>query len=242
MNHGSSFSNGGHGGGGGQYSNNGPGSGYGTTLRPPTMIERHMNNSPASFAHPQFAGYAPQPPQPAFGHGQVMGHNVYSEQDIRAAPFDGDPYLTRQPSSASGMYHPDHGSQQYDHQQFPPVPQHAQDPFNSQHTSYTTQHASYAPQIEQPQPQQPYADVHRVPSMSGSDSTHAHASIIAAAGVAMPEERHEHEAAIPHHAPAPHEVPIPASPMLPHDAASRTPAGARRPDTVYDPEDAYGGM
>ncbi|KAF9027332.1 hypothetical protein BDZ89DRAFT_1067005 [Hymenopellis radicata] len=206
--------NGGHSGGGSQYGNSGGGSGYAT-----------HEQQPASFAHPQYAGYAPQPPQPAFGPGEVMGHNVYSEQDIRAAPFDGDPfspardpYLTRQPSSASGMYHPD---QQYDQQQFPPVPQHAQDPFNSPHAS-VPQHASYnsaAPQLDMnfEQPQQQYADVNRVTSM-GSESARAHAGFS------------EHS--------RPHEVPIPASPMLPHDAAS----GAKRPDTVYDPEDAYGGM
>lgn len=129
--------------------NNGNGSGYNTTLRPPTMIERHMNNSPASFAHPQYAGYAPQPPPPSFGPGDILGPSVYTEQEIRSAAYDGDPFAVARDShlnaQASGEFHPDYN--QYDYQQFPAVPSQPGTPQQAMypnHNSYN-QHDSYLP-------------------------------------------------------------------------------------------------
>ena len=178
---------------------------YTTHLRPPTMIERHMNNSPASFGNPQY-GYGPQP---SFGPPEVMGQGAYNEQDIRAGPYDGDPfspantYLTRQPSSASGMYHPQ--PQEYDYQQYPGVPA-----------------ANYPAADYQHQAQ--YSDLNRVPSLRSSDSGHGPA-IIASAGVAMPASTHHSQSPPPRAAPEVGAVP-----------------NSKRPDTVYDPDDAYGGM
>ncbi|KIY63853.1 hypothetical protein CYLTODRAFT_121100 [Cylindrobasidium torrendii FP15055 ss-10] len=192
------------------------GSGYNTSLRPPTMIERHMNSSPASFAYGQGFNAGPMPPAAAFTPGEIMGPAVYNDQDIRAGPYDGDPfspanpYLMRQPSSASGMYHHEQ-AQQYDYQPQYTVPGHA--------------------------PQ--YADVNRMPSPYERQSS-AGEAFVAAAGVTMPPA--DRQGSPPNQgaprSPSPQSAVPPASPRPGAANAHQQP----RPDTAYDPSDAYGGM
>ncbi|KAK0437778.1 uncharacterized protein EV420DRAFT_1651756 [Desarmillaria tabescens] len=225
------------------------GSGWNSHLRPPTMIERHVNNSPASFTQPQY-GYGPQQPTSptSFSPGQIVGPGPFNEMDIPSGGFDNDPfaaaaysrdpsvishdaYLTRQPSQMANEVQLNREPSQVYHA----------DPFQQQQEAQ-------------------YVDLNRVPSVGSAD----------AVGVAVttPTQEVSHDSSMTQSAvvssiPSSGDAkPTVTSPLTSQAAsapaqsnpiandpavASRNPApvGSKRPDTVYtvyDPEDAYGGM
>ncbi len=70
------------------------------------MIERHVNNSPASFTQAQYGYGTQQPTSPtSFSPGQIVGPRPFNEMDIPSGGFDNDPFAaaaySRDPSVIS---------------------------------------------------------------------------------------------------------------------------------------------
>ncbi|KAG7440753.1 uncharacterized protein BT62DRAFT_571189 [Guyanagaster necrorhizus] len=225
------------------------GSGWNNHLRPPTMIERHVNNSPASFAQAQY-GYGPQEPtSPAsFSPGQIVVPRTYNEMDMPSGGLDNDPfaaaaynrdpsvisqqmgghdaYLTRQPSQMADEVQPNREPAQMYHA----------DPF------------------QQPQEAE-YVDLNRVPSVGAAGAV--------GVAVSMPAQEVSQDSSSAVVPPSDDAKPTATSPLASQPAftptsqstppanetvvapRNATPVNTKRPDTVYtvyDAEDAYGGM
>ncbi|PBK66130.1 hypothetical protein ARMSODRAFT_370387 [Armillaria solidipes] len=227
------------------------GSGWNGHLRPPTMIERHVNNSPASFTQAQYGYGAQQPTSPtSFSPGQIVGPRPFNEMDIPSGGFDNDPFAaaaySRDPSVISQQMG---GHDSYLNRQ----PSQIEAQLNRE--SSQTYHADPFQQQQEAQ----YVDLNRVPSVGSAGSV--------GVAVTTPTQEASHDSSMaPSTSPSENAKPAATSPLArevtqpgvastsqpPPTAnetvtASRNPApvGSKRPDTVYtmyDPEDAYGGM
>lgn len=227
------------------------GSGWNNHPRPPTMIERHVNNNPTSFNQAQYGYGAQQPTSPtSFSPGQIVGPRPFNEMDIPSGGFDNDPFAaaaySREPSVISQQMG---GHDSYLNRQ------------PSQIEAQLNRDSSQTYQADPFQQQQEaqYVDLNRVPSVGSAGSV--------GVAVTTPTQEVTHDSSVaPSTSSSENAKPAITSPLarevtqpdfaptsqsaLPAKetvAASRNPApvGSKRPDTVYtvyDPEDAYGGM
>jgi len=184
---------------------------------PPTMIERHMANTPSL-------------PPSAYGpYGATSQFNQYPEYGI-------------------------------DHQQpYPPMPVHDMasnypnpfvpvDPMMAQGMYHQQQGYGYENQMQQPYQQQ-YADMDRVatpgrtlspPTPAGSPPGRTSSPPTPAGSPPAPANAASHPTALMPGQTSPVQGNAPVAP--PAAAHAAAPAADKRPETVYDPEDAYGGM
>ncbi|THU85483.1 hypothetical protein K435DRAFT_869192 [Dendrothele bispora CBS 962.96] len=213
------------------YNNVSPSRGYGA--RPPTMIERHMANTPSI-------------PPTAYGpYGATSQFNQYPEygmdQQQQSYPSDmtgyPNPFAAADPMMAPSMYHQQQQGYGYENP-MQQQPQQRQQYYADMERVGTPGHALSSPPMSAGSPPAP-GRTPSPPMYTGSPPALDMAAAAAASHPAalMPGQTSPVQQS-GHHAPAATQIdqqkPVPAIPP----AA----AGFRRPDTVYDPEDAYGGM
>lgn len=183
----------------------GAGAGYGTSLRPPTMIERHMANTPA--APPATYGYGQSYDQ----YGQYGGYGSFQTGEIVNPAHDAAGYGMATGQSGSPDFYNDNNNAYLNRQ---PSGGHAA------YGNYTAQGA--------------YVDMDRMasPPVPGMSPPPAAATAATAAG----HFEAQSSALASAHA---------AAQAGQTQGVQRTPsanANQKRPDTVYNQEDAYGGM
>jgi len=202
------------------------------SARPPTMIARHMAHAPA-VPPVTYGNYPSADPYAAGGD----PYSATSEQFHTSDPYNqynAYPAYTQEP-----VYSLNPGDS------FPPSNPiaHSGSTGSAEEMDPTTAHNTYLnrqPTLRDTYPtDQQYLDMNRVASPPASAASMMHApeydngltSPTSATPLHNPHEAIEYPS-----------VGAPAAAVAPAPATMAHGAGPKRPDTVYDPEDAYGGM